>query len=101
MGTYFTFCSCFISRGKATLPLPGKIAVNFEDSFFIYDNSSASKIKFKIKDDEEISYGGFRWINKSKNFIGIEYLQTPATGINQGNIACFDLYGNIVKRVYE
>ncbi|HMK25422.1 MAG TPA: hypothetical protein VK483_05270 [Chitinophagaceae bacterium] len=90
-----------MSKGKNTLSLPGKIAVNLEDSFFIYDNSSMSKIKFKIKNDEKISYAGFNWINKGNNFIGVEYLQTPATGINQGNVVCFDLSGNIVKRVYE
>lgn len=101
VGAYFIFCAITMVNAQGTFPLPGKIAVNFDDSFFVYDNSTPTKIKFKIRKDENIIYSGFRWLNKSNCLIGIEYLQTSETGINQGNIACFDLSGNLVKRIYE
>ncbi|MCY7311784.1 MAG: hypothetical protein LH619_13490 [Chitinophagaceae bacterium] len=97
----FTLYSCFMSRTKIIIPLPGKIAVNVEDSLFIFDNSNIYTSNFKIRDDEHIEYSGFQWINKNDIFIGVEYIKNDTTGITQGNVVCFNLNGNIVRRLYE
>jgi hypothetical protein len=91
--------SCFMTKKENFLQ--GKIAVNFSDSLFVYDNSSISSKKFKIRNDKETSYTGYKWMNQVDDFVGVEYLQNQTSGISQGNLAIFDISGKLKRRVYE
>jgi len=96
----FIFTSCFMSERE--IPLPGKIAVSSpEQVCSIFDNSDKRKVQFKLRDDNEISYGGLTWANQDDSFIGIEYLETATRGTSRGNVVRFDLSGNIIERIYE
>jgi WD40 repeat protein len=81
--------------------LPGKIAVSINDTCFIYDNADTVNKKFKIRNDSQIEYTYYGWLNEADSFIGIEYFKNPREHITQGNIVSFDLSGNIFDRIYE
>lgn len=111
MRIFFLIIGCFIflscidnaneKKAEEEITLPGKIAVSINDTCFIYDNTHTGVAKFKARNDEHIEYGNFTWINKQDSLLGIEYIKESKNKINQRNIACFDLNGNIISTIYE
>lgn len=93
-----SFCLYF-KIPKEPLALPGKIAVNFDDSLYVFDNSEAGVYQFPIK-GKNFEYGGLRWANNTNDLIGIEYLRNEKRAIGQGNLMCFNLAGKITKSIY-
>jgi hypothetical protein len=93
------FTSCFVSKKKVVLQ--GKIAVVLDSGCIIYDASNRSKIRFKIRNDDTLSYSGFRWMNNTDMFIATEYFKTRITGISRGSIVRFDLSGKVAERIYD
>lgn len=68
-----------------SIALPGNIAVESESrTFFIYDNSSKSKLKFKIRSDDKIKYNGLTWTRDGRGFVGNEYILSDTFGISKG-----------------
>ena len=103
------FDSCHMSNNKSLninkqeITLAGKIAVTprGENTCFIFDNSDSSTAQFKVRNDKQREYSGFAWVNGRDSFVGVEYIKNAQTAINQGNIVCFDLSGNIISSIYE
>ncbi len=103
----YIFDSCHMSNDKnlneQKITLPGKIAFTprGKNICFIFDNSDTSTAQFKVRNDKQVEYGEFTWVNSRDSLVGVEFIKTAKTGINQGNIVCFDLTGNIISRIYE
>ena len=95
----FFFTSCFMTKKENHLS--GKIAVNVKDSFLVYSNSDLTSKRFKIRNDSKVSYGGFKWINNEDLLVGTEYIDSFGLGTVRGNIALFDIAGNIVELIYK
>ena len=98
--SFFSICSCCMTRSKTTEFLPGKIAVNRNDSMYIYDNSNIISARFKIK-GEEFEYSGFKWSNKEGGLIGIQYFNSVRKGTTRSSIVHFNILGQIGETIYE
>lgn len=99
---FFVIAFIFLfSNFMTKMPLPGKICVKIGDTIYIYENSQKTGFKFKPQENKKVKYSGFKWMNTTDMFVGNEYIIDEKTGINQGNVVCFDFSGNIVKRIYE
>lgn len=102
----FVFSSCYTKveiKNEQEITLPGKIAVTprGEKTCFIFNNSDSITAQFNIRNEVLVEYSNFTWINGRDSFVGVEFIKTAETGINRGNIVCFDLSGNISSRIYE
>lgn len=99
----FLCVTCVSCKMKKTeKPLPGKIAV--EDIMHhvctIYDNSDSAAITFKIKNEQDVHYNGFTWLNRKDSLVGSEYIAGQKREDYKGNIATFDTKGNLAERLY-
>jgi hypothetical protein len=94
-----SFCSCFMTK-KEAISLHGKIAANFYDSLYVFDNSDKSIVRFRIK-GKDFNYGGFRWINKIDGLVGVEYFTSERNGIDRSNLVCINLKGKVTKTIYK
>ena len=98
---FLAIISCHMENSG--IPLPGKIAVedNTNHTCVIYIDSSNGKTAFKIRNDQEVRYSGFTWLNKEDNFLGAESMPGLSRSDYKSNIAKFDLSGRIIERIYE
>lgn len=83
--------------------LSGKIAVKklMEYECLIYIDSDIASSSFKIKNDKEAEYSGFKWLNTKDAFIGTEGIPGLIQMEYRCNIVEFDLSGKITDRIYE
>jgi len=96
------FMACNMSK-KNQIQLPGKILVERDDRFYIYNNSSKSKKSSLLIDEKGIRFCGLRWFygEVCDSLIGLEYIKPPGGGTTQSNIVILDLDGKLIRRVYE
>ena len=82
--------------------MPGKIAIESMDHVCrIYENSDTVHSAFEIRDDRDVHYGDFSWLNTKDSLVGSEFFSGSAEGDKKANIAMFDIKGNILERMYE
>jgi hypothetical protein len=95
------FNSCVMQ--ETSKALPGKIAFrNLMGSVCeIYEDSDSVKLKFKVRKDKKAEYDGFIWLNNRDYFLGTEYMPSLVREEIKGNVAMFDLSGNLIERIYE
>jgi hypothetical protein len=88
---------------KIEKPLPGKIAIQdiMNHVCSLYNNSDTASLVFKMRNDKEVQYDGFTWLNRQDLFVGSEYVPGKKSGDYKGNIAVFDLHGNMIERLYQ
>src|SRR4051812_13619672 len=100
----FSFCpflSCFMKKSeKRAITLPGIIAVNIKDSFYVFDNADTIGYRFPIK-GKDFSYAGFRWMNETSNLVGTDYVEKEKRGIDRGSLVCFNVMGQIIRTIYK
>jgi len=96
--------SCDISDSDK--PLKGKIIVEpAQDSncyiYGIQEYRNDSFKSFKYRNDGELSYGFFRWLNTKDSFVGYEEVERHSNFFGHSNIALFDLSGKLVDYIYK
>jgi len=83
--------------------LPGKIAFRklMKHQCFVFTDSDTATTSFKVRNDKDVQYSGFTWMNLEDSFVGTEIVVGTKRNDYRSNIVQFDLSGEIIDRIYE